>query len=70
MVAMFQRYFDAVEAQAVTAASRTGRSWQEIFEVLGSRKQSVWEKRRRMEETVRSRDWIEFGATGSENPKP
>jgi hypothetical protein len=63
LVAMFQRYFDAVEAQAVTTARGAGCSWREISDVLGVRKQSAWERHRRLQ-AAPSRDWIEFGVTG------
>ena len=41
---MFQRYFDAVEREAVRAARSTGRSWADIADAAGIAKQSAWEK--------------------------
>jgi hypothetical protein len=59
LVAMFERYFDAVETQAVRAARAAGRSWQEISKALGVRKQSAWERHRHVERIQSSREWIE-----------
>ena len=43
-IASFQRYFRAIERQAIQAARAQGHSWREIGTVLGTSKQSVWER--------------------------
>src|SRR5437899_13003470 len=41
---MYQRYFDAVQREAVRVARAAGRSWAEIADAVGIAKQSAWEK--------------------------
>jgi hypothetical protein len=42
-VASFQRYFKAVERQAIQAARAQGRTWSEIGSVVGKTRQAVWQ---------------------------
>ncbi len=41
---MYQRYFDAVQREAVRVARAGGRSWADIADAAGIAKQSAWEK--------------------------
>ena len=41
---MYQRYFDAVQREAVRVARAEGRSWADIADAAGITKQSAWEK--------------------------
>ncbi len=43
-VASFQRYFKAVERQAIDAARAEGRSWQEIAAALGHDKRDLFRR--------------------------
>jgi hypothetical protein len=43
-VARFQRYFDAVEKEAIKVARGHGRSWQDIGLALGRTRQALWQR--------------------------
>jgi hypothetical protein len=43
-VACFQRYFEAVENEAIKVARAQGRSWQEIGLALGRTRQALWQR--------------------------
>jgi hypothetical protein len=42
-VASFQRYFKAIEREAIQAARAQGRTWNEIGNAVGKTRQAVWE---------------------------
>jgi hypothetical protein len=42
-VASFQRYFKAIEREAIQAARGQGRTWNEIGNAVGKTRQAVWE---------------------------
>lgn len=44
----YQRYFAAVERQAVRAAKANGTSWELIGEALGTSRQAVWQRYRKV----------------------
>jgi len=58
-VASFQRYFKAIERQAIQAARAQGRTWSEIGSVLGKTRQAVWQTGRAEE----SKRVVEEGQT-------
>ena len=43
-VAAFQRYFAAVEREAIKAARSQGRTWQEIGTALHRSRQALWQR--------------------------
>jgi hypothetical protein len=45
-VASFQRYFKAIEREAIQAARAQGRTWNEIGNAVGKTRQAVWESAR------------------------
>ena len=46
-VGTYQRYLAAIEERAVMTARRMGRSWDEIAEAIGVKRQSAWAKYQR-----------------------
>ena len=56
LASTFERYFDAVNTEAVKAARKSGHSWEEVAATLGTSRQSAWE-RYRMAERSRSGRW-------------
>jgi hypothetical protein len=42
--AMYERYFQKVQSEAVKAARLAGSSWQEIADTVGTTKQTAWQK--------------------------
>ena len=49
MAYAFERYFDVVKTEAVRAARKSGRSWDEVGDAIGTTRQSAWERYRRNE---------------------
>ena len=45
-VGTYQRYLAAIEEQAVATARQIGRSWEEIADAIGVKRQSAWAKYR------------------------
>lgn len=43
-VGTYQRYLAAIEERAVTTARGMGRSWEEVAEAIGVKRQSAWAK--------------------------
>lgn len=43
-VGTYQRYLAAIEERAVVTARRMGRSWEEVAEAIGVKRQSAWAK--------------------------
>jgi ribosomal protein L44E len=43
-VGTYQRYLAAIEERAVMTARRMGRSWEEVAEAIGVKRQSAWAK--------------------------
>src|SRR5437764_8789277 len=59
MVTQFQRYFDAVEREAVRFARASGRTWDEIGTATGKTRQAAWQQVARdplFEEFLRERE--------------
>jgi hypothetical protein len=56
LASTFERYFSAVKTQAVRAARQRGDSWEDIAAILGTSRQSAWQ-RYRMTERVRTSEW-------------
>lgn len=44
VAAMYERYFQKVQVEAVKAARSAGSSWQEIADAVGTTKQTAWQK--------------------------
>lgn len=44
VAAMYERYFQRVQAEAVKAARSAGSSWQEIADMVGTTRQTAWQK--------------------------
>jgi uncharacterized NAD(P)/FAD-binding protein YdhS len=42
-VASFQRYFKAIEREAIQAARAQGRTWNDIGNALGKTRQAAWQ---------------------------
>jgi hypothetical protein len=43
-VAHFQKYFSAIERQAIRAARAQGHTWAEIGSALGKTRQAIWQR--------------------------
>lgn len=48
-IASFQRYFKAIERQAIQVARAQGRTWNEIGSAVGKTRQAVWQSARSAE---------------------
>ena len=47
IAAMYGRYFDAVEQEAIGVARKLGKTWDEIAAALGQTRQAVWQRAHR-----------------------
>ena len=52
VAAMYERYFQKVQAEAVKVARSAGSSWQEIADTVGTSKQTAWKKWRAPSERI------------------
>jgi len=52
-LARFQRYFAAIEVEAIKAARARGDTWDEIGRALGTTRQAVWQRYRDSTKTTK-----------------
>src|SRR4051812_47600616 len=57
--ARYQRYFAAIEREAIRSARGMGRTWEEIANAVGRSRQAVWERFRTDKPTKRT--WVDLG---------
>src|SRR5881396_1828660 len=57
--ARYQRYFVAIEREAIRSARAMGRTWEEIANALGRSRQAVWERFRT--DKPSKRVWVDLG---------
>jgi hypothetical protein len=60
-VASFQKYFAAIEKEAVTVARSQNRTWQEIGNALGRSRQALWQRAASRSGDTKNRDWEALG---------
>jgi hypothetical protein len=60
-VASFQKYFAAIEKEAVNVARSQNRTWQEIGDALGRSRQALWQRAASRSGDAKSRDWEALG---------
>jgi hypothetical protein len=59
--AAFQKYFDAIEKEAVKVARAQDRTWQEIGSALGRSRQAVWQRAASRVDESKKADWEALG---------
>ena len=52
--AQYQRFFAAVESEAIKAAKAEGATWEQIGEALGISRQAVWQRYRDVTHSARA----------------
>lgn len=60
-IAAFQKYFAAIEKEAVKVARSQDRTWQEIGTALGRSRQAVWQRAASRVEESKAADWQALG---------
>jgi hypothetical protein len=56
-ISQFQRYFAAIEKEAVAVARSQRRTWQEIGAALGRTRQAVWQRAAAQTDPSKRRNW-------------
>ena len=59
--AAFQKYFDAIEKEAVKVARAQDHTWQEIGEALGRSRQAIWQRAASRMDGSKKADWEALG---------
>jgi hypothetical protein len=60
-ISAFQKYFDAIEKEAVKVARSQQRTWHEIGAALGRSRQSVWQRAASRVDESKAADWQALG---------
>lgn len=61
-ISSFQKYFAAIEKEAVKVARSQNRTWREVGEALGRTRQAVWQRRPASQAgDSKARDWEAIG---------
>jgi hypothetical protein len=56
-ISAFQRYFAAIEKEAVKVARAQNRTWQEIGAALGRSRQALWQRAASRADESKAADW-------------
>jgi hypothetical protein len=56
-ISAFQRYFDAIENEAIKVARSQDRTWQEIGAALGRSRQAIWQRASSRVGESKKADW-------------
>jgi hypothetical protein len=60
-ISAFQKYFAAIEKEAVKVARSQGRTWNEIGAALGRSRQAIWQRRASAVDESKAADWEALG---------
>jgi hypothetical protein len=60
-ISSFQKYFAAIEKEAVNVARSQNRTWQEIGAALGRSRQALWQRASSRVGDSKKRDWEALG---------
>ena len=60
-ISAFQKYFAAIEKEAVKVARSQHRTWQEIGAALGRSRQAVWQRVASRADESKAADWQALG---------
>jgi hypothetical protein len=57
----FQKYFSAIEKEAVKVARSQNRTWQEIGAALGRSRQALWQRAASRNDASKTAEWAALG---------
>jgi len=60
-ISAFQKYFAAIEKEAVNVARSQGRTWHEIGAALGRSRQAIWQRAASRVDESKAADWEALG---------
>jgi hypothetical protein len=60
-ISAFQKYFTAIEKEAVKVARSQKRTWQEIGAALGRSRQALWQRAASRSEGPKAAEWESLG---------
>ena len=60
-ISSFQKYFAAIEKEAVKVARSQHRTWQEIGAALGRSRQALWQRAASRETDLKKAEWEALG---------
>jgi hypothetical protein len=60
-ISSFQKYFAAIEKEAVKVARLQDRTWQEIAAALGRSRQAIWQRAASRVDESKAADWQALG---------
>ncbi len=60
-ISAFQRYFSAIEREAVKVARSQDRTWQEIGAALGRSRQALWQRAASRSDDSKAAEWEALG---------
>lgn len=60
-ISSFQKYFAAIEKEAVKVARSQNRTWQEIGAALGRSRQALWQRAASRSSDAKKADWEALG---------
>ena len=60
-ISAFQKYFAAIESEAVKVARAQDRTWQEIGTALGRSRQAIWQRAASRVDESKAADWQALG---------
>jgi hypothetical protein len=60
-ISAFQKYFAAIEREAVKVARMQGHTWQEIGATLGRSRQALWQRMASRADESKREDWEALG---------
>jgi hypothetical protein len=60
-ISAFQKYFAAIEREAVTVARAQNRTWREIGAALGRSRQAIWQRAASRIDDPKAADWDALG---------
>ena len=66
-ISAFQKYFAAIEKEAVKVARSQNRTWNEIGAALGRSRQAIWQRRASRVDDSKVADWQALGQRPEES---